>query len=76
MPNKSTKGPDQVKNYNVPLEGKLHQGLEAMARAHRRSLRQEIVTCLENCVARWELETSVREKAARDRTRMRSSGAG
>jgi len=67
MPNKSKKGPDEAKNYNIPLEGKLHQSLEAMARAHRRSLRQEILTCLENCVARWELEVSVSRRAAADR---------
>jgi len=68
MPNTSKKGPDEAKNYNIPLEGKLHQKLQAMARAHRRSLRQEILHCLENCLARWELETEVSRRAAIDRS--------
>jgi len=68
MPNNSKKGPDEAKNYNIPLEGKLHQKLQAMARAHRRSLRQEIINCLENCHARWELENDIGGRAARDRS--------
>jgi hypothetical protein len=68
MPNHSKKGPDEPKNYNIPLEGKLHQRLGAMARAHRRSMRQEILTCLENCLARWELQNEITARAARDRS--------
>jgi hypothetical protein len=68
MPNHSKKGPDEAKNYNIPLEGKLHQRLGAMARAHRRSLRQEILNCLENCLVRWELEADVSRRAAKDRS--------
>jgi hypothetical protein len=67
MPNRSTKGPDEAKNYNIPLEGKLHQKLLMMARAHRRSLRQEILNCLENCLARWELENEIKTRAEQDR---------
>jgi hypothetical protein len=75
MPNPSKKGPDEAKNYNISLEGRLHQRLKAMARAHRRSLRQEILTCLENCLARWDLENKVSRQAARDRTGEDSSAA-
>jgi len=73
MPSK--KGPHEPKNYNIPLDGKLHRKLQKMAQAHRRSLRQEILTCLENCVARWELESSVRKQATRDRSGQGSSRA-
>jgi predicted HicB family RNase H-like nuclease len=56
MPNWSKKPPDESRNVNVLIEGKLHQRLTKMAAKHRRSLGKEILFCLEDCIDRWEAE--------------------
>lgn len=50
----SKKPPGATKNFNIPLDGELHQRISRMAEANRRSKRQEILACLETCLERWE----------------------